>query len=195
MSASDRITVVSGLPRSGTSLMMQMLAAGGMPVLADGLRAADEDNPRGYFELDAVKRTRTDAEWVPLAVGKAVKVVHLLLRDLPQEFRYRVILMRRDLGEVLASQRAMLARLGRPGAQLSDDRLAAIYTAQLEDVRGWLRTQPEFRVLEVEYTACLEHADETVGRLCEFLELPLDCRAMAGAVDRSLYRQRKRPTG
>jgi hypothetical protein len=191
------ITVVSGLPRSGTSLAMQMLAAGGMEVLTDELRAADEDNPRGYFEFEAVKRTRSDPGWVPLAAGKAVKVVHLLLPDLPPGFEYRVILMRRDAGEVLASQRTMLARLGRPGAQLSDERLAAIYAAQLERVREWLRSQGGFRVLEVEYADCLCRADETASRILEFLEVPLDGRAMAAAVDPSLYRQRstqRRPT-
>jgi hypothetical protein len=190
MSAHGWITVVSGLPRSGTSLIMQMLAAGGLPVLTDGLRAADEDNPQGYFELDAVKRTRSDPRWVPLAAGKAVKVVHLLLRDLPPEFQYRLILMRRDLREVLASQRAMLDRLGRPGAQLSEGRLAAIYAAQLEGVREWLHTQGGFRVLEVDYSECLAHPDETAWRIGKFLEVPLDRAAMAAAVDPSLRRQR-----
>src|SRR5438046_6429896 len=108
------ITVVSGLPRSGTSLMMQMLRAGGMPVRTDGFRKADEDNPRGYLEYEPVKRTREDSSWVSDAVGKAVKVVYLLLRDLPDGFDYRVILMRRSLREVLASQSAMLMRSGRP---------------------------------------------------------------------------------
>jgi hypothetical protein len=105
--------------------------------------------------------------------------------------------MRRDLSEVLASQRTMLARLGRPGAQLSDERLAAIYAAQLEGVREWLRTQDGFRTLEVEYADCLRYADETALRIVEFLEVPLDRRAMAAAVDASLYRQRltqRRPT-
>jgi hypothetical protein len=116
--------------------------------------------------------------------------VHLLLPDLPPEFDYRVILMRRDAGEVLASQRVMLARLGRPGAQLSEERLAAIYAAQLEGVRQWLRTQDRFRVLEVEYADCLRHANETASRILAFLEVPLDCLAMAAAVDPSLHRQR-----
>src|ERR1022692_2693155 len=94
------VTVVSGIPRSGTSLMMQMLAAGGMPVLAGELRAPDEDNPRGYFEFEPVKRTKRDPAWLREAPGKAVKVVYLLLRDLPAGYDYRVIVMRRDLNDV-----------------------------------------------------------------------------------------------
>ena len=104
-------TVVSGLPRSGTSLMMQMLAAGGIPLLTDGVRTPDLDNPRGYFEFEPVKQTRQDPSWIPTAVGKAVKMVTVLLRDLPPEFDYRVILICRDLDETVASQKAMLHRL------------------------------------------------------------------------------------
>ena len=118
------VTVVSGLPRSGTSLMMQMLAAGGVELLIDQIRRADADNPRGYFELEAVKRTRQDASWLDDAAGKAVKVIHLLLRDLPDDREYRVVMMSRDLDEVLASQQAMLARSGKKGANLPPERLA-----------------------------------------------------------------------
>src|SRR5688572_8703668 len=122
MPGRDSITVVSGLPRSGTSLMMQMLQAGGMPVLTDGERSADESNPRGYLELEAVKRTRSDAGWIAEAVGKAVKVIHLQLRDLPSSHQYRVIFMRRDLNEVVASQQSMLDRIGRKGAGLPPEK-------------------------------------------------------------------------
>src|SRR5215212_2341111 len=121
------VTIVTGLPRSGTSMMMQMLAAGGMPVLAAAVRAPDADNPRGYLEFEAAKRTARDAAWVAGAAGKAVKLVHLLLPDLPQEHEYRVLFMRRDMDEVLASQRAMLARLRRTGADLSPERLADLF--------------------------------------------------------------------
>src|SRR5262245_57703089 len=107
------ITIVSGLPRSGTSLMMRMLEAGGMPVLVDNIRAADEDNPAGYYEFEPVKQTSADNAWVKLAVGKAVKVVYRLLYDLPAGFRYRVLFMQRDMAEVLASQRKMLERAGK----------------------------------------------------------------------------------
>ena len=136
------VTIVSGLPRSGTSLVMQMLAAGGMPVITDGERAADEHNPRGYFELEAVKHTRTDHSWLALASGKAVKVIHLLLPHLPLDREYRVIFMQRDLVEVIASQRAMLQQQGRPAANLPDSKLAELFGNQLSQVRQWLAQNP-----------------------------------------------------
>ena len=110
------IIIVSGLPRSGTSLMMQMLQNGGVGVLTDNIRAADDDNPRGYYELDRVKTISHDASWLPDAHGKAFKAVSLLLYDLPASERYRIILMDRDLDEVLHSQETMLKRLGRIAA-------------------------------------------------------------------------------
>ena len=121
MSERDFVTIVSGLPRSGTSLMMQMLTAGGIPALTDQARAPDESNPRGYFELEAVKETGgADRAWLADARGKAVKVIHFLLQQLPVDgsVAFRVILMQRTMNEVLASQRKMLARQGKPGAIL-----------------------------------------------------------------------------
>src|SRR5690349_19374505 len=116
MSVDSEIIIVSGLPRSGTSLMMQMLAGGGVEILTDAIRTADDDNPRGYLEFEPVKKTKQDSSWVPAARGKAVKMVSQLLYDLPPAERYRIIFMSRDLDEVLASQEKMLARLGRPAA-------------------------------------------------------------------------------
>jgi hypothetical protein len=188
--ASAFVTVVSGLPRSGTSLMMQMLAAGGMPVLSDGQRAADPDNPRGYLELEAVKRTRVDSSWLREAPGKAVKVVHILLRDLPPEFAYRVILMRRDIREVLASQRAMLVRLGRPGAALGEDRMADLFESQIRATVDWLAGNPSFRTLEVDYAECVHDPLAAATRVAAFLETSLDPADMAAAVDVTLYRNR-----
>ncbi len=117
--AENFITVVSGLPRSGTSLMMQMLVAGGLPALTDAVRSPDESNPRGYFEFEPVKRLRTDASWLEQARGRAVKIIHLLLRELPTDgrFQYRVLFLRRPLEEVIASQSAMLARAGKASAE------------------------------------------------------------------------------
>jgi hypothetical protein len=183
------VTVVSGLPRSGTSLMMQMLAAGGMPALTDGIRAADEDNPRGYLEFEAVKRTREDAGWVAEAPGKAVKMVYLLLRDLPGCYEYRVILMRRDLREVMASQRAMLSRSGLPGADLSPERMAAIFEKEIGSVREWLAGQRNFEVLEVDYRECVRTPEESARIVNRFLGGWLDEARMAAAVDLALYRQ------
>ena len=185
----DFVTIVSGLPRSGTSLMMQMLAAGGMPVLTDGVRAADEDNPRGYLEFEAVKRTRQDSSWLNSARGKAVKMVYLLLRDLPPTEDYRVILMHRDLTEVLASQRAMLLRLGNPGADLSDAQMASLFRAQLQSTTAWLQADPRFRLLETHYQDCLRNPARAAAQVNEFLGGHLDETAMAAAVDPALYRR------
>lgn len=186
----DYITVVSGLPRSGTSMMMQMLYAGGMPVLTDGLRSADEDNPRGYWEFEAVKKPASAQEWMPGALGKAVKVVHVLLPLLPSGFEYRVILMQRDAREVVASQKAMLQRTGKTGANLSEDRLCEIFTLQMERTAAWLGANASCRVLEISHRACLENAPSIAMSVNQFLGGELDESCMARAVDSALYRQR-----
>ena len=182
--------IVSGLPRSGTSVMMQMLAAGGVPVLSDGVRVPDVDNPQGYFEFEPVKKTRQDPRWLQQAQGKAVKVVHLLLLELPLSLHYRVILMRRAMEEVLASQRTMLQRLGKSGAGLPDNRLASIYTEQMEMTRRWLFSQPQFRTLEVNYIDCVRNPVLTAAAVNSFLGGRLDEEKMVGTVMPSLYRNR-----
>ena len=89
----ESVTVVSGLPRSGTSMMMRILEAGGMDVLTDQIRTADVDNPRGYYEFEPVKKTKDDPSWIPEAAGKAVKMVYQLLYDLPDGFHYQILMM------------------------------------------------------------------------------------------------------
>lgn len=194
MKESERefITIVSGLPRSGTSLMMQMLAAGGVPPLTDQQRLPDENNPRGYLEYEAVKQLRSDRSWLGNARGKAVKVIHLLLSELPNDgaFPFRVILMQRAIGEVLASQRKMLARDGKAGAALSDEQLARIYLGQLEKAEGWLASSPAFRMLKVEHRALFLEPAPIAGQIDEFLGGGLDVAAMISTVDPSLYRER-----
>jgi len=185
------VTVVSGLPRSGTSLMMQMLAAGGSQVLTDGQRIADQHNPRGYFELEAVKHTRTDPSWLAQAKGKAVKVVHLLLPTLPVDHQYRVIFMQRDLIEVIASQRAMLQQQGRPVAALPDAKLAEVFAKQLVDVRQWLSRNPNFHVLHLQHRDLIETPLPVAQQIATFLGGGLDPKRMAVAVEPNLYRQRQ----
>jgi hypothetical protein len=184
------VTIVSGLPRSGTSLMMQMLAAGGLPALTDHIREADEDNPHGYLEFERAKQSKQDAGWLDDAHGKAVKMVHLLLLDLPLDRQYRVIFMRRDLREVLASQRRMLERSNRAGAQLSDEALAKVFAEQVERVLHWLRGQPNFIVLEVLYSDLVAAPAEHAHQINTFLGGGLNEAAMALAVDPALYRNR-----
>jgi hypothetical protein len=184
------ITVVSGLPRSGTSLMMQMLAAGGIPPMSDELRTPDESNPRGYFELEAVKRLRADQSWLTNAQGHAIKIIHLLLRELPVDgcFEYRVLFMKRALAEVLASQRAMLERQGKTSADPMV--LTKVYQAQLAQVEQWMALQSCFSVLFVEHHHLINSPVEAAARISEFLGGDLDTAAMAAAVDPLLYRQR-----
>ena len=184
------VTVVSGLPRSGTSMMMQMLAAGGMQVLADDVRRPDPHNPRGYLEFEPVKRTAKDASWLSNAAGKAVKVVHLLLPDLPAAHDYRVVFMHRDVEEVLASQAAMLVDLGRRGAELSGEKLAKAFDAQLRRVRAWLADQPNFSVLDVNYSEVINDPAGQATRVNHFLGGELNETKMTEAVDPSLYRHR-----
>lgn len=190
MSAADFITVVSGLPRSGTSLMMQMLRAGGIAPLQDDLRAADDSNPRGYFEFDPVKRLRADNTWLGNARGHAVKIIHLLLRELPlgAGMQYRVVFMQRPLDEVLASQRVMLERQGKKA--VADEMLTRAFTSQLEQVERWLAEQPAFSVLRVDHHALFENPAPVCLEIDKFLGGGLDLEAMQQAVDPALYRQR-----
>jgi hypothetical protein len=184
------VTVVSGAPRSGTSLMMQMLGAGGLELVTDDVRRADRDNPRGYFELEAARRLPQDAVWLESAVGRAVKVVHVLVPRIPAGREYRLLLMRRDLREVVASQRAMLERCGRVPDGPSDERLAQIFGTQLEEVVRWASARPEVALLDVDYNRLLRDPLGTAREVCAFLGGGLDAEDMAAAVIPALYRQR-----
>lgn len=185
------VTIVSGLPRSGTSLMMQMLRAGGIPTLTDDIRAADEDNPRGYLEFERVKRIKQDTAWLDEAAGKVVKMVHLLLYDLPPDREYRIVFMRRDLDEVLASQRKMLERQGKQGAQLPADQLRKVFEEQVRKVTAWIAAQPNIKSIDVVYHELIADPRGHVQRLNEFLGGTLAVEAMVEAVDPSLYRNRR----
>jgi len=187
----DFITIVSGLPRSGTSMMMQMLEAGGLAALTDGVRRADEDNPRGYYEFEPVKRTAQDASWLDRAGGKAVKMVYRLLYDLPEGRSYRVIFMQRNMEEVLASQNKMLRRLGRGGGQAGDADVAAGLKRDLAEFDAWLAARGWFSVLRVDYRDVLADPAGQAERVNRFLGGGLDEAAMARVVDGSLYRNRK----
>jgi hypothetical protein len=185
----DFVTVVSGVPRSGTSLLMQMLAAGGLDPLQDGVRPADADNPRGYFEYAPVKRLPESGGWVSAARGRAVKVVHALVPLLPEATPYRVVLVRRAWDEVLASQAVMLARTGRTSDDLPPDRLVAVFEAQLEALLAWAR-RVGAPVLEVSFAEVLMDPGGAAAALDVFLGGGLDRDEMSGAVDPVLYRQR-----
>jgi len=185
------ITIVSGLPRSGTSMMMQMLAAGGIPALVDNVRVADDDNPHGYYEFERVKQVETDASWLDEAEDKVVKMVYRLLYDLPTDREYRVIFMTRALDEVIASQEVMLRRHGKASERLDDVRLAEIYRGHLQAVTNWLSAQPNFSVLSVDYHEALSDPATTVERLNRFLDGRLDTEAVLRVPDKTLHRQRR----
>jgi hypothetical protein len=187
----SQIIVVSGLPRSGTSLMMQMLESGGIEVVTDEVRSADEDNPRGYYELEKVKSVRADASWLPGVRGQAMKMVSQLLYDLPPSERYRVIFMERDLEEVLTSQEKMLQRLGRPAAPRAE--MTRSYQLHLERLHQWLAQQPNIELLRVSYNDLIEQPERQANRVCAFLGGKANAAGMARTVDRSLYRNRRSP--
>jgi hypothetical protein len=191
MTAMDNVvTIVSGLPRSGTSMMMRMVDAGGIPALTDNVRQADEDNPRGYFEYEPVKQTKQDPSWLDGARGRAVKMVYRLLYDLPPTHEYRVIFMRRNLEEVVASQDVMLSRRGRESGDLSKEKLIGLFQQQLAQFEGWVARQPNFRILYVSYNDVLKTPDDAVRQVNEFLGSQLNVKAMRAIVEPSLYRQR-----
>jgi hypothetical protein len=183
------IIIVSGLPRSGTSLMMQMLDQGGVEVVTDNLRTADTDNPRGYYEYEQVKKIERDQSWLPATRGKAFKMVSQLLYHLPAGEQYRIIFMERDLDEMLVSQEKMLQRLGQPSAPR--DAVRRAFIAHLERLHDWLRKQANMTVLQVGYKDLIEKPRAQAERVREFLGGTADVEGMVKAVDPSLYRNRK----
>lgn len=188
----DEIIIVSGLPRSGTSLMMQMLDRGGIPVVTDEIRTADTDNPRGYYEFERVKGLERDASWLSDVTGKVVKVISQLLYELPANHRYRVIFMERDLDEVLSSQEKMLERLGKTAAPRAA--IERHFTQHLERLREWLAAQPYMEVLYVRYDDVMAQPQEQASRVAAFLAGRPDPAGMVQAVDSSLYRNRTAAT-
>jgi len=187
----DTITVVSGLPRSGTSLMMSMLQSGGMPLLVDGIRTPDKDNPKGYFEFERVKQTEDDQAWLAEARGRAVKMIAELLRHLPPAYEYQVIFMRRAMEEILASQREMLSRRGEPTDKVRDEDMARMFEGHLEKVQEWIAQQPNMDVLYISYNDLLADPTPQAEAINRFLGGQLNVDSMVNAIDPALYRQRQ----
>jgi hypothetical protein len=186
----DFITVVSGLPRSGTSMMMRMLEAGGMEIVTDNIRRADDDNPRGYFEYERVKKLKEDASCLDICHGKAVKIISMLLLDLPPDKRYRVIFMRREMQETLSSQRVMLQRLGKKEDDISDEKMAEKFEKHLRQVEAWIDKQDYLDVLYLKYSEVIEDSQKYAERVNQFLGKDLNVAKMVGVIEKSLYRQR-----
>ena len=189
----SQILVVSGLPRSGTSMMMKMLEAGGIAPLTDEIREADSDNPRGYYEFERVKKLdKGDTEWLPQAEGKVVKVISALLRHLPGDnYRYKVIFMRRHMPEILASQRKMLVHRGEEADRMDDERMADLFAKHLRDVEQWLAQAENVDVHYVHYSDALQDPQTTAERVAQFLGRDLNVERMVGVVDPKLYRNRR----
>ena len=188
----EPIVVVSGLPRSGTSMAMKMLEAGGLPLVIDGIRTADEDNPKGYFEDERVKDLgeMDDKSWLGGARGKAIKIISYLLKALPRDQNYKILFMRRDVHEVLASQAKMLERRGED-SESDDEQMLELYGNHLWIVDRLLQREPHLDALDVHYKAVLEDPRGEAQKMRDFLELPLDVDKMAGVVDERLYRNRR----
>jgi hypothetical protein len=185
------ITIVSGLPRSGTSMMMKMLEAGGLEPLTDNIRAADEDNPRGYFEFERVKQIEHDKAWLEDARGRAVKLISALLKHLPPTHSYKVIFMRRAMPEILASQRQMLIRREEPADAVPDDKMAAMFEKHVAQVESWLAAQPNIETIYVSYNEVMKDARPHAERINDFLGGALKVDAMIQVADQTLYRQKR----
>lgn len=187
----ETITIVSGLPRSGTSMMMKMLEAGGLEALTDNIRTADEDNPKGYFEFERVKQIENDKAWLEDARGRVVKLISALLKHLPPSYNYKVIFMRRAMPEILASQRQMLIRRGEPPDAVPDDKMAAMFQKHVAQVESWLAAQPNIQTMYVSYNEVMKDARPHAELVNRFLGNTLKVDAMVGVADAALYRQRR----
>ena len=194
MNMTDSITIVSGLPRSGTSMMMNMLEAGGMDVVVDNEREADEDNPKGYFELEAVKKIKENNSWLSDAEGNVVKMVSMLLYELPVDRKYKVIFMKRNMDEMLLSQQKMLERKNEKNIATNEE-LKNLYNTHLNDIHRWLQEQEHIEVLYVSYNDILDNPHESIQGINLFLDNQLDCQKMMQVVDQSLYRNRSAEIG
>ncbi len=192
MEKKDYIIIVSGLPRSGTSMMMKMLEAGGQPILTDNLREADANNPNGYYEFERVKQLpEGDYGWALDAKGKVVKIVTGLIMHLPSDYNFKVVFMQRAMKEVLSSQKKMLGRLGREDDKVEDEKMKKIYQEHLKQVNAWIAKQPNIEVLYVNYNTMIGDPLDSLKKVNEFLGGGMDVNVMAGVVNRELYRERK----
>lgn len=172
--------------------MQRMLEAGGIEPLTDEIRTADENNPRGYYEYERVKKLKDgDTGWLNLAQGKSVKIISALLEYLPEEYLYRVLFMRRNMDEILASQNKMLVDRGEPTDKVSDEQMAQLYKDHLQKVGAWLENQNNFNVLYIDYNRLLQDPTEPLAQIRKFLDKSVKVDEMAKVIDSNLYRQRK----
>ena len=185
------ITIVSGVPRSGTSMMMRMLAAGGMEIVVDNIRKADEDNPQGYYECEKVKKLKEDNTWLKDTYGKSIKVISMLLSDLPKDHTYKVIFMKRELKEIIASQNIMLQRREREDvSKLDENKIGEAFEKHAHAIEKWLKKQVNMDIIYMNYNDMINNARENVSIVTDFLGNDLNMKKMIEVVDKNLYRVR-----
>lgn len=190
---SNFLTIVSGLPRSGTSMMMRILHAGGIPVLIDetgGAREADEDNPRGYYEFEAVEKTKHDESWLSESNGKAVKLVYRLLEDLPDDYNYRVIFMGQDMRDIHASQETMLERNNKTSQTMVFKEFEQIFGDDLKRILRWANAKPNFKILEINYRDVVLNPLPQLDVISSFLGGELNIDSMQSVLETKLDRKR-----
>lgn len=189
-SAAKPVIIVSGLPRSGTSMMMKMLNEGGLNIVTDVIRQADDDNPNGYFELETVKLLpEGNFAWPQNTSGKVVKVISSLLEYLPSQYSYKVIFMEREIKEILASQKKMLLNRNE-SAKLDDSEMEVQFRNHLAAVKAWLVRQTNIEVLFVNFSALISEAKPWCDRISDFISIPLDIDRMLSVPTEKLYRNR-----
>lgn len=189
----DSVIVVSGLPRSGTSMMMKMLEAGGLQIVTDNERKPDEDNPKGYYELEIVKKLRDgDVSWIPNTKGKVVKIIVSLIEYLPEDIEFKVVFMERSMSEILASQKKMLERRGENPDKISDDQLAQIFSNHLVSVFGLMDSQKNINYIKADYNQLMVDPNSILKKIIELLTYPLNIEEMKSIVDPILYRQKSK---
>jgi hypothetical protein len=192
----NTIIVVSGLPRSGTSMAMQMLQSAGLEIFADHRRKPDKDNPQGYLEFEKVKHLDEDNSWVGQAQGQVIKVVSPLLEYLPNDYNYKIIFMNRNLNEVLASQKKMMKRRGEKhnGSQtlqkVSDEEMKQTFENHLQKIKTFLENQPNIQILELKYNQVVSDPQSATEKISKFFNNELDIKKMTSVVNPKLYRNK-----
>ena len=166
--------------------MMQMLAAGGMPILSDTARQADTNNPNGYFELEVVKNLETEKTWLTEAQGKAVKIISHLLKFLPDDYTYKIVFMKRELSDVIKSQNRMLLQLGKEVGSIESKTLKRIYKHHLDEIKNWLLLQQNMQAIEVVYEKLLAEPETTIQKIGTHLEIELSNEAVVQVIDQNL---------
>ncbi len=186
------IIIVSGLPRSGTSMMIKMLEAGGLEVLTDHIRKANEDNPKGYYEFERVKKLpEGDTEWLEEARAKVVKIISALIIHLPPTYSYKILFMRRNIAEIIASQNKMLTNRAQTSSKVDDAEVARLFDKHLDQVYAWLNQHPNAEYIDVNYNQMFQDPLSLLKQVNQFLGSTLDVEKMVAVLDPSLYRQRR----